>query len=94
MDIDFLCLYVGNIVGVKVVEGFEESNIPKPIHEQLRNHLGKHVNVWAAGRVLRKSGILLQVGLDYIEIGQVRNEEVVERQYILLNQIFLIEPKK
>jgi hypothetical protein len=76
------------------VEGFEDSYPKKHIYEQLNLHLGKDVTIWAAGRTRNWRGILLQVGLDYVEIGQMRKGEVWKRQYILLDQIVLIEPEE
>ena len=76
------------------MEGFDESYPKSHIHEQLKLHLGKRVTIWAAGRVMKWRGMLLHVGLDYVEIGQIRKGEVWKRQYLLLNQIVLIEPEE
>jgi hypothetical protein len=78
-------------MGAKVVEGFEEYP-KKHIHEQLKLHLDKRVTIWAAGRSRKWSGILIQVGLDYVVLGQTRKGEIWKRQYFLLNQIVSIEP--
>jgi hypothetical protein len=73
------------------LEGFDDS-YPKNIHEQLKLHLGKAVKIQAAGRTKTWKGVLLHVGLDYVELGQIARGEVWKRQYFLLNQIIFIEP--
>jgi len=74
------------------VEGIEDSYLENYIHNQLKKHLGKQVKVWAAGRQRSWKGVLLQIGSDFIEIGDVWKETVVKRKYLLLSQIVLIEP--
>ena len=73
------------------MERVEESYLENYLQNQLKNHLGKRVRVWAACRQRNWRGVLLQIGSDFIEIGKVRNETVVKRQYLLLSQIVLIE---
>lgn len=74
------------------MEGIEDSYLENYIHTQLKKYLGKPVKVWAAGRQRFWKGVLLQIGSDFIEIGDVWKETVVKRKYLLLNQIVLIEP--
>ena len=74
------------------MDGLEDSYPKKHIREQLKLHLGKRLKFWAAGRTRVWKGILLHIGIDFVEIGQIRREETWGRQYILLDNIVLIEP--
>jgi hypothetical protein len=80
-------------IGDIIVEGIDESYLDNFLHNQLKKHLGKQVRIWAAARVISWKGVLLQIGSDFIEIGDVWKETVTKRKYILLNQIFAIEPQ-
>lgn len=75
------------------MERIEESYLENYLHNQLKKCLGKKVKVWAAARPYSWKGVLLQIGSDFIEIGDVWKETVTKRKYILLNQIVTIEPQ-
>ena len=75
------------------MEDIEESYLENYLHKQLKKHLGEQVRVWATSRQINWKGVLLQIGSDFIEIGNVWKETVTKRKYILLNQILAIEPQ-
>ena len=92
-SIKLLCFQCRINIGDIIVEEIEDSYLDNYLHTQLKKHLGKKVRVWAAGRQRNWTGVLLQIGSDFIELGDVWKETISKRKYLFLNQIVTIEPQ-